>query len=84
MCQFFNSLDVHQNIYFQTEAEMKMKHFLSSHPELKDLLADYINNILLMKPENVLPFTMDYFQSLCPFKLAKTSLTDENLEDTLF
>lgn len=61
-------------IYFlQTEAEMKMKNYLFDHPEVKELFSDYINNILLLKPENILPFTMDYFQSLCPIKLPRQS-----------
>lgn len=53
-----------------------MKTFMSDHPQVKDILADYLNNILLMKPENVIPFTMDYFQSLFPTDMAKMGFFD--------
>lgn len=63
-------------IYFyklQTVAEMKMKKYIFDHQEVKELLADYVNSIVLLKPENVLSFTMDYFQSIYPFKLPRQS-----------
>ncbi|XP_050502658.1 ciliogenesis-associated TTC17-interacting protein-like [Diabrotica virgifera virgifera] len=55
----------------KTEAELKMKSYMHEHPEVKNIIADYLNNILLLKPHNILPFTMDFFQSLCPMKIAK-------------
>lgn len=56
---------------YKTEAELKMKTYLYDHPEVNELFSDYVNNILLLKPEHVLPFTMDYFQSFCPLKLPR-------------
>ncbi|XP_072382624.1 ciliogenesis-associated TTC17-interacting protein isoform X2 [Diabrotica undecimpunctata] len=55
----------------KTEAELKMKSYMHEHPEVKNIIADYLNNILLLKPHNILPFTMDFFQSLCPVKIAR-------------
>lgn len=68
-------------ILLQTEAEMKMTNYLFDHSEIKELFSDYIKNILLLKPENVLPFTMDYFQSLCPIKLPRQCYFDSNDEE---
>ncbi|KAJ8956315.1 hypothetical protein NQ318_015053 [Aromia moschata] len=55
----------------KTKAERKMKNYMADHPEIKEMMSDYVQNVLLLKPENVLSFTMDYFQSLYPFKLAR-------------
>lgn len=67
---FFKYLD------YKTEAELKMKTYMHDHPEVKNILADYLNNIILMKPQNILTFTMDFFQSLCPMKLTRMGYLD--------
>ena len=40
------------------------KTYLLQHPELKSLMADYTQLLLLRKPENVYEFTKDYFSNL--------------------
>ncbi|CAH1118464.1 unnamed protein product [Phaedon cochleariae] len=66
----------------KTEAELKMKTYSADHPEMKDILADYLNNILLLKPENILTFTMDFFESLCPIKIARMGYMDQDNRPT--
>nr|XP_023028736.1 ciliogenesis-associated TTC17-interacting protein-like [Leptinotarsa decemlineata] len=63
---------------YKTEAKLKMSTYMSDHPEVKDILADYLNNILLLKPENILTFTQDFFESLCPMKLARMGYFEQN------
>ena len=36
---------------------------MKQHPELNQLLADFIQNILIKKPEDIFQFTSDYFSS---------------------
>ncbi|CAG9857564.1 unnamed protein product [Phyllotreta striolata] len=55
----------------KTDVELNMKTFIADHPEVKNILADYLNNILLLKPDNILTFTINFFESLCPTKLEK-------------
>ncbi|XP_018576523.1 ciliogenesis-associated TTC17-interacting protein [Anoplophora glabripennis] len=50
----------------KTTAEREMKTYMADHPEIKELIADFVQNVLLLKPENILLFTKDYFQNLYP------------------
>ncbi|XP_030754786.1 ciliogenesis-associated TTC17-interacting protein-like [Sitophilus oryzae] len=53
----------------KAEAELKMKTYLKDHPEINDMIGDYMQSILLLKPENIMPFTLDYFTNFQPFKI---------------
>lgn len=68
---------------YKTEAEMKMKRYLYDHPEVKEIFSDFVNNILLLKPSNILSFTMNYFQTLCPIKLPRQSYF-ESMSDEMY
>ncbi|KAG5873451.1 hypothetical protein JTB14_007218 [Gonioctena quinquepunctata] len=70
----------------KTEAELKMETYMSDQPDVKDILADYLNNILLLKPEHILTFTEDFFQSLCPIRIARMGYldTDKSEYDKIF
>lgn len=63
------------------EAEFKMKTYLKDHPEIQDMLADYLNSVLLLKPENIMPFTQDYFMNFEPYKLPQMPYFNEFDED---
>ncbi|KAF5291752.1 hypothetical protein FQA39_LY14240 [Lamprigera yunnana] len=40
---------------------MDIRSYLVDHPELKDMMADYVQKTLFMKPEDVFDFTIQYF-----------------------
>ncbi|CAG9772739.1 unnamed protein product [Ceutorhynchus assimilis] len=66
----------------KVEAEFKMQTFIRDHPEIQDMLADYLQSALLLKPENIMQFTKDYFLNLEPYKLPESPYFDEFI-DTL-
>lgn len=43
--------------------ELKAEHasYLREHPEIRALISDFLQFLLLRKPENVLQFARDYF-----------------------
>jgi len=45
---------------------MKIKSYLEDHPEFKNMMADYIYYTLMMKPEDVLDFTIRHFSQYNP------------------
>jgi guanylate kinase len=52
-----------QNFYNDIKSEIKGEHadYIKQHPEIRQVLNDYLSNILLHKPEDVYSFTKDYF-----------------------
>ncbi|KAJ8916532.1 hypothetical protein NQ315_000174 [Exocentrus adspersus] len=50
----------------KTLVEREMNTYLTDHPEIKEMISDYVQNVLLIKPENILNFTKHYFQNLYP------------------
>mmetsp|Transcript_55503 Transcript_55503/g.121561 ORF Transcript_55503/g.121561 Transcript_55503/m.121561 type:complete len:107 (+) Transcript_55503:54-374(+) len=59
------------------EQELREKHneYIGGHPELRQLLNDFLSSTLLHKPDNVFEFASKYF---APFK--KDGEDDEDLE----
>lgn len=53
-------------IFLQNIHSMKTKSYLKDHPELKNLIADYVTKILHMKPKSVLDFSLRYFTQCAP------------------
>lgn len=48
-----------------------MKTYMDDHPEIKEVIADFVQNVLLLKPDNIMAFTKDYFQNLYPCQTAR-------------
>lgn len=46
---------------FQSETRAKYKNYFKNNRAVKDMIVDYIKEILIIKPENVLQFSIDYF-----------------------
>ncbi|KAJ8939320.1 hypothetical protein NQ314_011178 [Rhamnusium bicolor] len=61
----------------KTAAECQMKTYMADHPEVREMIADYVQNILMLKPVNIMSFTMDYFQSLYPCKMARLTYIED-------
>ncbi|KAJ3186600.1 hypothetical protein HDU85_007420 [Gaertneriomyces sp. JEL0708] len=45
----------------KTEIQERQQEYIAAHPELKDMLADYLQLVLHRKPSDVYTFTKDYF-----------------------
>ncbi|XP_050315517.1 ciliogenesis-associated TTC17-interacting protein-like [Anthonomus grandis grandis] len=61
----------------KSEAEKKMKTYLKDHEEIKDMLADFLQSVLLLKPDNIIPFTIDYFSNFETLNLPKMPYFNE-------
>lgn len=49
--------------YMQVKDEVKKEHnaYISAHPEIRQLLNDFLSTLLLEKPEDVYDYAQDYF-----------------------
>jgi Regulatory subunit of type II PKA R-subunit. len=59
-----NSLDPELKTYYlKVKDEIKKEHidYLSQHPEIRQLLNDFLSTLLLEKPEDVYKFAQEYF-----------------------
>ena len=45
---------------------VKHTEYLKNHPEVKKLLADYTTTLLMVKPEDVIGFTVQHFRAFAP------------------
>ena len=45
----------------QEQLEIAHKEYMSAHPELKAILADFLQSLLIHKPDNVYQFARDAF-----------------------
>lgn len=52
-----------KNYYVDIKRNIKQDHttYISSHPEIRQLLNDFMSTLLLHKPEDVFKFTKDYY-----------------------
>ncbi|XP_076763629.1 ciliogenesis-associated TTC17-interacting protein [Xylocopa sonorina] len=48
----------------------KHTEYLTDHPEIKQLIADYVQMLLVVKPENVIDFTIQHFKAFVKDPLA--------------
>lgn len=58
------SFDPELKTYFsKIKEEIKLEHieYIKSHPELRDILNDFISSLLLDKPENIYTYAKEYF-----------------------
>ncbi|KAE9540908.1 hypothetical protein AGLY_004153 [Aphis glycines] len=53
-----------KSMYLDKVSEMKMKYntYTKNHSDVKDMIIDYVKNILLAKPDDVLQFSIDHFK----------------------
>ncbi len=59
-----NALDPELKTYYlKVKDEIKKEHvdYLGQHPEIRQLLNDFLSTVLLEKPEDVYKFAQDYF-----------------------
>jgi len=65
--------------YFQQE-ELKADHstYIRSHPELKSILADFLQFLLLRKPDDVVQFCAEYFSAFSPTMPSSTPYLASN------
>lgn len=61
-------------------AERQMKTYMVDHPEVKEIISDYVQNVLLLKPENIMCFTRDYFLNLYPCQIPRMSYCETDRE----
>lgn len=60
MSLFIKSLTV------QEELENDHKQYMLAHPELRAILADFLQSLLIHKPDNVYQFARDTFAPFAP------------------
>lgn len=56
------------------ENSMHVRSYLADHAEIHDLIADYVQQILQTKPNDVIEFTMNYFSAHAPNYFQKLEL----------
>lgn len=49
--------------FYKIKEEIKLEHieYIKTHPELKEILNDFITSLLLEKPENIYVYARKYF-----------------------
>lgn len=52
------------SINFQSEMRVKYKNYLKNTRAVKEMIVDYVKEILISKPDDVLQFSIDYFNAL--------------------
>jgi hypothetical protein len=65
--------------FLQTELSAAYKTYLLDHPELRALLSDFLQKMLLAKPRNILDFSKAFFQ---PFLVARPDTPEEEEGDS--
>ena len=78
-----DSLTIYSDLFFSfplLQEELKGDHatYMRHHPELKALLADFLQFLLLRKPEDVVAFAADYFASFSPTTKIGSSYATSN------
>lgn len=49
---------------FQTKTKIKCKSYLEKNKEIKDMIINYIMEVLAAKPVDVLQFSINYFEGM--------------------
>lgn len=59
---------------------------MSDHPEIKAIIADYMQHVLLLKPSKVVEFSCEYFKKLAPVNEYHhtTAFQDDDNDDINF
>lgn len=48
----------------QSETKIKCRSYLNNNKEVKDMIISYITEVLVAKPDDVLQFSIDYFDRM--------------------
>ncbi|XP_052094871.1 ciliogenesis-associated TTC17-interacting protein-like [Mytilus californianus] len=66
--------------FLDRKEELKADHssYIRSHPELKSILADFLQFLLLRKPDDVVQFCAEYFSAFSPTMPTSTSYLASN------
>ena len=53
---------------YSVQEELMVSHsdYMQEHPELRALLADFLQSLFILKPENVFKFAQDFFRPYHP------------------
>ncbi|XP_033298040.1 ciliogenesis-associated TTC17-interacting protein-like [Bombus bifarius] len=58
--------------------------YLADHPEVKQLIADYVQTLLVVKPENVIDFTIQHFKAFAKNPMTwETSTLKEDYDSSV-
>ncbi|KAK9887594.1 hypothetical protein WA026_023477 [Henosepilachna vigintioctopunctata] len=60
-------------------ATLKMKSYLEDHKEIGNLIKDYVQNILQIKPDNIIEFTKHFFLSYAPFLIPRAEYFEKDV-----
>lgn len=60
-----------------------MQSYMVDHPELKNMITDYVKNILHMKPSTVIDYTINYFLQFIPEYWPRNEYFEE-VEEEIF
>lgn len=71
------------NFIFQEELKANHTTYVRHHPELKAIMADFLQFLLLRKPEDVFTFAADYFAPFSSQKHLETSFQMSNKANPL-
>ncbi|GIQ82573.1 hypothetical protein KIPB_007011 [Kipferlia bialata] len=50
--------------YERTQEELEREHaeYLSIHPELRDIITDFVSSVLVAKPDDIYEFALSHFE----------------------
>ncbi|XP_025830962.1 ciliogenesis-associated TTC17-interacting protein-like [Agrilus planipennis] len=65
------------------QRHLKLIQYLKDHQELKNILSDYLSRILIMKPTEVIDFTVDYFKQYAPVVIPREEYFGESEEESV-
>ncbi|XP_045466787.1 ciliogenesis-associated TTC17-interacting protein [Harmonia axyridis] len=65
-------------------ASSHMKSYLYDHKEIGSLINDYVQNILQIKPENIIQFTKHYFLSYAPYLLPRAEYFEQDVNKCFY
>lgn len=63
---------------------MQIKSYLADHPEFRNMMADYVQATLLMKPDKILDFTIQHFSQYFNREVFRSNSFDEEEDEEGF
>ncbi|XP_044763028.1 ciliogenesis-associated TTC17-interacting protein [Coccinella septempunctata] len=68
----------------KSAASFHMKSYLYDHKEIGSLINDYVQNILQIKPENIIQFTKHFFLSYAPYLLPRAEYFEQDVNKCFY